>query len=160
MEWTAQVRGGPYYVHFFYASGQRRPCRVSINRREQPAEVLGETTGGFMPQQLRWQTYGPWDFREGKNTVRIATAGHMPHLKGLVVSTGRTPPREDPFRDLEAEAEARLAGLNLEGLRAAVSYLAEEYTNGYPRAEKHLARLDVLEGKLARLRAQPQPAAL
>ena len=31
MEWTARLPGGSYYVHFLYASGQPRPCRMSIN---------------------------------------------------------------------------------------------------------------------------------
>ena len=60
---------GRHYVHFFYASAERRPCRLSINAQPQTGEVLGEPTGGFMPQHLRWQTCGPWDFRRGKNTV-------------------------------------------------------------------------------------------
>ena len=61
MEWSAEVEGGIYYVHFLYCSGETRPCRMSINGRMLDGEVLGETTGGFMPANLAWKTLGPLD---------------------------------------------------------------------------------------------------
>ena len=44
MEWTAAVRGGPHYIHFLYASGEHRPCRLSVNGRPFSAPVLDDTT--------------------------------------------------------------------------------------------------------------------
>ncbi|MHC4181177.1 MAG: hypothetical protein ACYSWU_27075, partial [Planctomycetota bacterium] len=158
MEWTAGLEGGPYYVHFLYASGQRRPCRLSINGAEQPGQVLGDPTGGFMPEQLRWQTYGPLSFRKGKNTIRIATANFMPHLKGLAVSSGKTPPAKDVLRDVKAEAEDLPTKLNLGGLRRAISHLADKYPREYPHANAYLARLDAIERKLAGELAEPAAA--
>ncbi len=61
MEWSAEVEGGVYYVHFLYCSGEPRPCRMSINGRMLDGEVLGEVTGGFMPANLAWKTLGPID---------------------------------------------------------------------------------------------------
>jgi len=155
MEWTAEVEGGPYYVHFLYASGQHRPCRLSINGSEQPAEILGEPTGGFMPEHLRWKTCGPLAFRKGNNTIRIATSDLMPHLKGLAVSSGKRPPQKDLFRDVKAEAEDLRSKLNLGGLRRAVSYLAEKYPREYPHANAYLARLRAIEKGLAGDLANP-----
>ncbi|MHC4399538.1 MAG: carbohydrate-binding protein, partial [Planctomycetota bacterium] len=65
MEWTVDVEGGDYYVHFLYCSGEKRPCRLSIDGSGQPGEALGETTGGFMPAHLAWKTHGPFPLSKG-----------------------------------------------------------------------------------------------
>ena len=156
MQWTAEVEGGSYYVHFFYCSGENRPCRLSVGGRQLPGEVLGETTGGFMPQHLGRQTYGPFELEKGKNTIRISTDGYMPHLKGLVVSTEKTPPSQDAFRDLQAEARTRMQRLDLQQLRAAVAYLMGKYGDQYPEGKAFLARVDALEKLVAEKAEQPQ----
>jgi hypothetical protein len=105
MEWTAELDGGKRYVHFYYASGERRPCALSINGSEVAGEVLGETTGGFMPRDLRWRTYGPFRFIRGANRIRISAPGrYMPHLKGLYLSSGSEPPKGTIFKDAPPRA--------------------------------------------------------
>ncbi len=158
MEWNARVDGGTYYVHFFYASGERRPCRLSVGGQEQPGDVLDETTDGFMPGELRWKTYGPFDLPKGNHAIRITAAGLMPHLKGLVVATSKTPPELNPFRDVQAEIRAHLAGLNLDGLRQAVDHLAGKFPEQYPHAKEYLARAEALEKEVVGLGAKPQAA--
>ena len=158
MQWTAKVDGGPYYVHFYWCSGERRPCRLSINGQQQPGEVFGQTTGGFFAKDLRWQTCGPFDLNNGKNTIRITASGYMPHFKGLTVSAAKTPPDKNAFRDVATETETRLDPLNLDAFRAAVAYLGKEYGQDYPRAEEFLARLDRLEKGLTEDVANPQAA--
>ncbi len=158
MEWTAELQGGPCYVHFLYASGQPRPCRISINDAQHPDPVLGRPTGGFMPEHLRWQTYGPLTFRKGKNTIRIAATGLMPHLKGLAVCSAKTPPDGDVFRDPDAETRSLPWKLNLRGLRRAISYLAEKYPREYPRGDDYLARLDAIQERLSGNPLEPEAA--
>jgi len=86
-QWTAEVKQpGKHYVHFRFSSGERRPCRLSINGKQLPGEVAADTTGGFYAEHLAWKTYGPFDLVKGKNTIRLDAAGHMPHFRGLVVS--------------------------------------------------------------------------
>lgn len=155
MEWRAELEAGPYYVHFLYASGQRRPCRLSINGRQQPREVLGQPTGGFMPEHLRWETCGPFEFRKGNNSIRIATGDFMPHLRALAVCCGNRPPQKGVPGDVEAEAEDLPSRLNLGGLRRAVSNLAETYPQEYPHAEAHLARRVVRACQPARREGMP-----
>jgi len=88
-QWTAEVKhGGKYFVHFCYASGEKRPCRLSINGKPQ-GSVLGEPTGGFFAEQLAWKTLGPYDLVEGANTIRLEASSNMPHFRGLVVSTDK-----------------------------------------------------------------------
>ena len=153
MEWTVHVQGGLYSVHFYYCSGEQRPCQLSINGKDHPDKVLNKSTGGFFTPDLRWQTYGPLELNHGRNTIRITSAGFMPHLKGLTVSTSQSPPKKNPFRDPTAESRERLAELNIAGTRKAISYLGERYD--YPEHQDYLERLTMLEGKLKTL---PQAA--
>ena len=150
MEWAFDVRGGSYYIHFLYCSGERRPCVMSINGRERDGEVLGETTGGFMPGDLGWRTYGPVELAKGRNLVRIATQGHMPHFKGLYISQNKEPPGRSVFPPSKEEVEDSLSKLNIEGLRKAIRYLAAKYKEGYPGGAEYLARVDAIAEKAAR----------
>ena len=159
MEWAAELDAGVHYVHFFYAAGERRPCRLSVNGREQPGEVLGDVTGGFMPEHLVWKTYGPITLPDGNSTIRLSASGYMPHLKGLVISSEKRPPSVNPFRDARAEAEAKMRQINLPGLRAAVVHLAAKYGEDYPGGKRYLARIDEIEKELGAARANPQAGA-
>jgi len=107
MEWTADMDAGPRFIHFLYASGERRPCQLLINGKELAHQVLGEMTGGFVAVNLEWKTRGPFDFNKGKNTIRLATRGNMPHLKGLVVSENKKVPNPLVFGNPAAEARVQ-----------------------------------------------------
>jgi len=107
MEWTAEPGAGPRFVHFLYASGQRRPCQLLLNGEERVRHALGEMTGGFVAGNLVWKTYGPFEFNKGKNRIRLAARGNMPHLKGLVVSGNKKVPDPLVFGDPAAEAKAQ-----------------------------------------------------
>ncbi len=100
-EWTLAVpQAGPYYVHFYYASGQRRPLRLEVNRVLQADPILADATGGFYSGDLTWHTAGPFDFQQGTNSLRVTTDRLMPHLAGLVISRSADNPRQDAFADL------------------------------------------------------------
>jgi hypothetical protein len=158
MEWTTEVQGGPYYLHFLYCSAQHRPCRLSVNGEQHPGEVLGETTGGFMPAHLAWKTYGPFTLSKGKNRVRIATDGYMPHLKGIYVSPSQSPPARSVFPISKEDVVDLKSKLNLEGFRKAVEYLAETYSDRYPHGNSYLARIAAFETELAEMGENPQAA--
>ena len=153
MEWAIEVQGGAYSVHFYYCSGEPRPCQLSINGEDHPEVALQEPTGGFFSGDLRWQSHGPFNLVRGRNTIRIASSGFMPHLRGLTVSSSKIPPKKNLFRDPAAEAEEQLTELNIAGLRKAITDLGARYD--YPGHEDHLARLTVLEREL---RTRPEAA--
>jgi len=93
-QWTAKIsKAGPHYIHFRYASGQPRPCVLTVGGKVVGKSVLGQTTGGFYGSALKWGTCGPFDLVKGANTIRLSAGGHMPHFLGLVVSTDKTPPK-------------------------------------------------------------------
>ncbi|NQU24450.1 MAG: hypothetical protein HQ567_24475, partial [Candidatus Nealsonbacteria bacterium] len=156
MEWTAKVSGGSYHVHFLYCSGERRPCRLSVDGQDQPGEVLGETTGGFMPSDLAWTTYGPFALDKGPRRIRIATDRMMPHLKALCVSSSEKPPEQSVFPMAPGEAAARRSKLNIDGLRQAVAHLAGKFSERYPHGKEYLARVDAIERELGPDDAKPQ----
>ena len=87
-QWDVAIQTpGPHFLHFQFASGDRRPVQLFINDQPQPGRFLDAETGGFFAGDLQWQTCGPVDLTKGKNTIRIqAAGGFLPHLAGLVVS--------------------------------------------------------------------------
>ncbi len=100
-QWAIQVeKPGPYFIHFQYASGQRRPVRLEINDRPQRGEFLNKQTGGFFARDLQWETFGPFQLIAGENQIRITADGMMPHLAGLVVSDTRDGWDKEAFADL------------------------------------------------------------
>ena len=161
-QWTVDLKT-PYtdkfrgYLHVLYASGERRPCRLTINGQRQPGEILAETTGGFMPANLRWKAHGPIDFRKGKNTIRIDASGYMPHFKGLVVSSKSSPSKQDVFRDPRAETSALRGKLNLKALRRAIEHLAKRFGKKYPNSKVFLERVAAIENELARATKSDAP---
>ncbi len=154
MEWAADVRGGEYWIHFRYCSGERRPCRLSVNGREIAEGALAEPTGGFFTAHLRWRTAGPVKLDPGRQRIRLTADGLMPHLKGLVVSTNAKPP-QGAFRDPQAEARRLRESVNLDGLKRAIEYLASEHGERYPRAEEFLTRLGALEPRVGLQGVEP-----
>ena len=60
---------GPHYLHFQYASGERRPLGLFINDAKTRGAVLKRNTGGFFVRDLAWGTYGPYELQKGKNTL-------------------------------------------------------------------------------------------
>jgi len=100
-EWAVQLdKGGPHFIHFQYASGESRPVRLAINGREQLGKFLAKQTGGFFAGHLIWETYGPFELKPGKNSIRITVDGVSPHLAGLVISDDRRKWDKDAFAKL------------------------------------------------------------
>ncbi len=86
-QWNVNIpKGGRYYFHVYYASGERRPVRLFINDEQQKGLFIGRSTGGFYKPNLSWQTYGPFALRQGQNKIRINATGSSPHLGGWVIS--------------------------------------------------------------------------
>ncbi len=88
------------FLHFEYASGEPRPVTLCVNGARQPGEFLARDTGGFFARHLSWESYGPFAFRRGRNTLRIEAAGCSPHLAGFTVSSAEKVPDPDAFVDL------------------------------------------------------------
>ena len=100
-QWACQIEtAGDYYLHFRYASGEKRPVHLVVNGQPQAGPYLERATGGFFVRDLQWDTYGPFPLLQGKNSIKISTQGLMPHLAGLVVSDQRGKPDNQVFAGL------------------------------------------------------------
>ncbi|MCD6392988.1 MAG: hypothetical protein J7M40_05725 [Planctomycetes bacterium] len=116
-QWDFNVKAaGEYYVHFRYASGEERPVDLFINDARQKGAFLSRNTGGFFARDLQWDTYGPFELSEGKNSLRINARGNSPHLAGLVISDRKKGLDKATFADLFGKSKERpspLAPLNI-----------------------------------------------
>lgn len=100
-QWDAHVaKSGAYYIHAYYASAGPRAVTLTINGRPQRGRFLGRATGGYQKAHLAWETLGPFELKRGKNVIRINTAGYMPHLGGLVISSNGKQWNRKAFGDL------------------------------------------------------------
>ena len=82
VEWKVNLpHAGKYYLHARLTSTQRRPCTLSVNGVNQSAPILGENTGSWQSNTLRWFVYGPYEFKEGENRFAIAFTNGHPHLE-------------------------------------------------------------------------------
>ena len=118
-QWNFEVaKAGPFFLHVLYASGDTRPVRLWINDQPQQGALLDRVTGGFHKAHLDWETLGPYDLKEGKNSIRITTTGFMPHLAGWVISDDGKQWNRKAFAALFPDdrdlARERIAGLKNE----------------------------------------------
>lgn len=68
-----------------YASGDSRPIRIYINGTLVTSQAAGEVTGGFYPDSQRWKAEGAFQFKSGKNRVRLERDSYFPHIDKLLV---------------------------------------------------------------------------
>lgn len=97
---VAPKTAGEYFLHFLIASGQQRPVTLAINGEVADESALSASTGGFYAEHLKWQTLGPYPLSGDKNAIRLDVTAHMPHIRGLVVSSDKTPPKPTIFGPL------------------------------------------------------------
>jgi len=91
LQWEFQVpKAGTYYIHAQYASGASRPLKLSINKKLLEGDFFTKITGGYGVKELAWDTMGPFEFKEGVNSIKVSATGNMPHLSLLVVSKNAT----------------------------------------------------------------------
>jgi cyanobactin cluster PatC/TenC/TruC protein len=82
VEWNVSLpRAGRWRLHAQMTAAVPRPCALTINGVKQAEAVLGEITGGWQINRLRWFVYGPYDFNQGENRLRVDFTGGQPHLR-------------------------------------------------------------------------------
>ena len=78
-QWEIELKeAGKYFLHFEYASGEPRPVNLFINDKQQEGQFLKRFTGGFFARNLSWESTGPFEFKQGRNTIRIEAQGNSP----------------------------------------------------------------------------------
>lgn len=82
-EFEFSAQGGEYYLEIEYASNDSRPVDIFLNGRLWARGRANEATGGYGLANQRWKPEGQINLNEGKNTIRLATAGVFPYLRAL-----------------------------------------------------------------------------
>ena len=91
---------GTYHVQAMYASGERRPCTLTL-KNETTGEtstrnnVLAEPTGGFYAAHLKWVTLGTFGLPADTFTMTIETRNFLPHIRGFRIATDAQLPESD-----------------------------------------------------------------
>ncbi len=67
------------------ASAESRPMSVDLNGVRLCDDALATTTGGFFPDRQRFDLVAEVDLLPGKNVLRLARAGAVPHLDRLLI---------------------------------------------------------------------------
>ncbi len=73
---------GKFFLQIRYAANTVRPCELFINGTLVKKQALDETTGGWYPQNQKWNFEGVYKLQEGKNTLRF-TSKTMAHIDKL-----------------------------------------------------------------------------
>lgn len=90
-EWDIVVpSAGTYQVEFRYASNESRPVVLSLNGTVIKQAAAGLITGSFQPEGQKWEPQGIFEFKAGKNTLRIENSSSIPHFDKLLIVA--TPP--------------------------------------------------------------------
>ena len=69
-----------YVVQLRYAALKARPGKLLINGETASDKAIDQATGGWNPEHQSWQTEGIFEFKSGKNTLRIESQPMMSHV--------------------------------------------------------------------------------
>lgn len=74
---------GLYVLWVEYASAEPRPVEIYFNGWKLTAHGLAEVTGGWLPTHQKLLKQSPLHLRAGANTLRLQTAGSIPHIRTI-----------------------------------------------------------------------------
>jgi hypothetical protein len=109
IEWRIEFPvAGKYQLHALMTAAQSRPCVLSINAIAQDSPIFGEVTGGWNSDTLQTFVYGPYDFKQGENLLRIDFTQYQPHLKEFSFSLVEEKPSvEESAAAVDATTDAQ-----------------------------------------------------
>jgi hypothetical protein len=80
-----------YDLELRYASAIARPVRVLADKQLITEHAADGDTGGFLPENQKWQSVGVLDLTRGKHTLRIESDFVFPHIDQIrLTETGRS----------------------------------------------------------------------
>jgi len=91
MEWDFDLQHGPgsYWICAQICCAEARPLNVYINHIGESVRALGNKTGGWKVDSLKWHMYGPYNFSQRRTSLRFDTGGPFPHFKRIAVMPSR-----------------------------------------------------------------------
>ena len=122
-EWDVLVpAAGRYQVELRYASAEMRPVKLLINGKVVREAAAGAITGSFFPDGQKWEAEGVFEFKAGKNRLKIERTDSIPHFDKLLVVSA--PAKSDDASAQTPEQIAAEKHLNLGVVLGAAAQLA------------------------------------
>lgn len=93
-------RAGEYLLYVRYASDKPSSLTLELNREELDDQIQMLPTGGFDYEHYRWESFGPFSFRQGSNRIRLLVGRHVafPRLDALKIVDNRVDQPGDPLK--------------------------------------------------------------
>ena len=83
-EWDITVpNAGTYQLELRYAAEQSRPMKISLNGSIIRNDAAGTATGGWFPDNQKWEPQAIVTLKTGKNVLRIERSDAIPHIDKL-----------------------------------------------------------------------------
>ncbi len=76
---------GWYQFETRYAAASARPVQFMLNDEVVSSKVAGGVTGSWNPDTQRWQVEGQYQFRVGRNVLRLFAEHPFPHIDKLLL---------------------------------------------------------------------------
>jgi hypothetical protein len=83
-EMSVRLSPGKYYIYALLASGDQRPCKVLVNKKE-VGNGFGIVTGGFQLSNVQSDKIGPFNV-DGPSVIRVEANANSPHFYGFAIS--------------------------------------------------------------------------
>ena len=83
-EWDITVpNAGTYQLEVRYAAEESRPVKILLNDSLVRNDAAGTATGGWFPDNQKWEPQAIVTLKAGKNVLRIERNGAIPHIDKL-----------------------------------------------------------------------------
>ncbi len=85
-EWDISVpSAGTYQLELRYAAEQSRPVKILLNGAAIRSDAAGSATGGWFPDNQRWEPQAVVALKAGKNVLRIERSDAIPHIDKIAL---------------------------------------------------------------------------
>jgi len=85
------ARSGAYGLYSRYACNVFRPVDIYLDNELVKKDGLGFLTGGWTSQYLMWNKEANINLEKGEHTLKIQSAGPIPHIEKFMVTNERNP---------------------------------------------------------------------
>lgn len=139
---------GRYVCYSEYASGLCRPVEIYIDGALLKKDALGNSTGGWTKQYVRWFKEAVVELNNGRHNLRLYTGGYIPHIQAFAFV-----PEKSHAQFIEKSNEdnywtAIRKSVSLRGWKPTAARIAANFKIDYLKA-RYLEILGIYDGEYA-----------
>jgi len=128
VEWDVDLlEAGACQLEVRYASAEVRPVRLLLNGKLIRNDAAAQNTGSFFPDGQKWEIVGRYEFKQGRNVLRMEGNGVIPHISRFLIV--KLPPRPGGVPARSAEQIAAEHGVSVSVLRHVARLAADVRAN-------------------------------